>query len=374
MVAIDSSALRAQFQPSIDVARKACRRWGVTLDIADDADVTQAAQSVKECLQKAAEVACAFDSGVVYPSDFPGLVGGMPGLSLDAMTADIQNTASGSSGEIWGLAIRVKADELTFDVPIVYGIEVDAARTLLSLLDGRERDLVDIDAVSDATEASSVSLTLHADTWRVIKDLAMTGDVPLQISISFRRPVVWDLFRAELAQLPAHDLPIFSEEDFARRFMRSIRHDTAWIEGCISMLADYATVDAAPFSIEWQQWFPQMIEMLHAIGRPNDMAGISVVINFAVEEPREDGGWDCVALRTLLIACGLDPVGAYQVLESARMDPYPFYDLHQEEEKRFRLLGVSAIPDALLSAYRVSTTGRTEAYNEMARASAREDA
>ena len=110
-----------------------------------------------------------------------------------------------------------------------------------------------------------------------------------------------------------------------------------------------------------------MIDLLSSIGTPMPMDGISVILNFAVEEPvaGSRGDWAPVGYHNLVVAYGLEPLNAIHVLDFVRRNPTAFYDLPPEDARRHVLVGASAIQDTMLSALRVSAYGRTDAYERM---------
>jgi hypothetical protein len=291
---------RTQFQPFVDLARQACARWDVQLP-SSDGSASELAVIVREALQKAAVVAAESEVPLTYAGDTPGLVGSLPGLTLDSLRSDIAD--GGNFGDEWGICFRVTAGEVVFDVPLVFGIDEDSASSILAELDGREREFVSIDDIAEMTGSDSVEIRAHADSWSYMKNLAK------------------DL-----------SLDKWSPE---------------------------------PFSTEWASWFPQITDLLHAIGSPRAMTGMSVVLHFQVEE--ENGfDWEAVNARSVVVACGLDPVQAFALLEYVRMDPHPFYDLPDGDEKRFTLIATSAMPDAMLASCRITSSGRSAAYDRLA--------
>ena len=353
---------RTQFQPFIDLARQACTRWDVPIPTVDGSTVEQAV-AVRDALQKAAAAAAESEVPLTYAGDTPALVGSLPGLTLQSLRDDI--VEGGNYGDEWGICFRVVAGDIEFDVPLVFGLDEDSAGSILAEIDGREHEFVCIEDIAQMAEADAVTVKSHADSWRYMKSLSRDLSLDLVNALPYRRPGAWDLLRGEMTQIIPKTLPTWSEDDFQARFLLSVRYDMDTMAESRAMLALYADWTPEPFSSEWSAWFPQVTDLLHAIGTPRPIVGLSVVMHFSVEE--ENGfDWEAVNARTVVVACGLDPVQAHALLEYVRMDPHHFYDLPDEDEKRFTLIATSVIPDAMLASVRVTSSGRSDAYDKLA--------
>lgn len=360
------SEVTADAAARIVATRQVLARWNVPFDIPDNVSLDEAGKLITQGLQRAAEEARKFELDIPCVPDFPGLVGGFPGFSLDALLSDMSNPNPGSSGDEWGIAARVSSASLSFDIPIVYGIDEDAARRILKLLEGREDEFVDVDLMASTFPDSTFQIVFHADSWRTLKAIAAEGDVPLPLAAMFRRPVMWDMLRAEMAGIPASNMPAFDVNDFNVRYMKSIRYDYCHLTNVQQMLTMLSKNDLVPFTMEWQNWFAEMLDMLYLVGKPSPLPGLSVVIHLVAEESADGSSWEPFAPRTVLVACGLDPVGAYQLLEVVRSDPEPFLDLPDTDRKKFRVLGAAVIADAMLWSRRVTLSGRSNAYDFVA--------
>lgn len=357
---------RTQFQPFVDLARQACARWDVVVPNVEGS-VTDQAFAVRDALQKAAIAASESEPPLTYAGDTPGLVGSLPGLTLESLTSDI--VEGGNYGDEWGICFRVTAGEAVFDVPLIFGLDEDSATSIVAELDGREHEFVCIEDIAEATDADAVEVRAHADSWRYMKGLAKDLSLDLVTALPYRRPGAWDLLRGEMTGMVPRTLPIWSEDDFQSRFLLSVRYDMDNMAESRQMLTLYAVWTPEPFSSEWSAWFPQVTDLLHAIGVPRPMAGLSVLLHFSVEE--ENGfDWEAVNARSVVVACGLDPVQAHALLEYVRLDPHPFYDLPDGDEKRFSLIATSVVPDAMLASTRATSSGRSQAYDRLAAAMA----
>ena len=355
---------RTQFQPFVDLARQACLRWDVVVQSVEGS-VTDQAQAVREALCSAANVASMSEAPLTYAGDTPGLVGSLPGLTLESLRADI--VEGGNYGDEWGICFRVVAGDVSFDVPLVFGLDEDSATSIVAELDGREHEFVCVEDIADMAEVESISVSAHADSWRYMKGLSRDLSLDLVNALPYRRPGAWDLLRGEMTGMIPRTLPRWSEDDFQSRFLLSVRYDMDNMAESRQMLKLYAAWNPEPFSVEWSSWFPQVTDLLHAIGTPRPMSGMSVVMHFSVEE--ENGfDWEVVNARSVVVACGLDPVQAHALLQYVRLDPHHFYDLPDEGEKRFTLIATSAIPDAMLASTRVTSSGRSGAYDRLAAA------
>jgi hypothetical protein len=357
---------RIQFQPFVDLARQACSRWGVAVP-ADEGSVHDTALALREALKRAASAAADGEAAQTYAGDAPGLVGSLPGVTLDGLVSDVE--AGGNQGDEWGICFRVVAGDVAFDVPLVFGIDEDSATSILAEIDGREHEFVSIDDIAEMAKADSVEIRAHADSWSHLKRSAKDLAVDLPTALAYRRPGAWDVFRGEMTGMLPRSLPLWSEDDFQSRFLLSIRYDMDAMAESREMLRLYSLWSPEPFSAEWSSWFPQITDLLHAIGAPRPISGLSVLLHFSVEEPN-GYDWEAVNARNVVVACGLDPVQAHALLEYVNMDAAPFYDLPETEEKRFVLLAASVVPDALLASVRASSSGRSDAYDRLATAMA----
>lgn len=352
---------RSQFQPFVDLARQACARWDVAVT-GQEGSTADLAVAVRDALQKAALVAAESEVPITYPGDMPALVGSLPGLSLDSLRSDIVEGAN--YGDEWGICFRVVAGDVSFDVPLVFGLDEDSASSILAEIDGREHEFVCIEDVAVMADTDEVTVRAHADSWRYMKDLSKDLSLDLVTALPYRRPGAWDLLRGEMSQIVPRVLPAWSEADFQARYLLSVRYDMDNMAESREMLRLYAAWTPEPFSAEWNSWFPQVTDLLHAIGTPRPLAGMSVVMHFSVEE--ENGfDWEPVNARSVVVACGLDPIQAYVLLEFVRQDPDAFYDLPDAEDKRFSLQATSAMPDAMLASCRVTSSGRSDAYERL---------
>lgn len=353
---------RTQFQPFVDLARQACARWDVAIPVVEGS-TADLAVAVRQALQKAALTAADSEVPMTYAGDTPALVGSLPGMSLDSLRSDI---VEGSNyGDEWGICFRIVAGDVEFDVPLVFGIDEDSASSILAEIDGREHEFVCVEDVAVMADTDAVTVRAHADSWRYMKSLSKDLALDLVSALPYRRPGAWDLLRGEMTHVVPKTLPRWSEDDFQSRYLLSVRYDMDNMAESREMLRLYASWTPEPFSSEWSSWFPQVTDLLHAIGSPRPIAGLSVVMHFSVEE--ENGhDWEPVNARNVVVACGLDPVQAYALLEYVRMDPHHFYDLPDADDKRFTLIATSAMPDAMLASTRVTSSGRSEAYDRLA--------
>ena len=363
-VATQEPMSRAQFKPFVDLARQACARWGIVVP-SGGGTVTEDAVLVRDALQQAARVVAAEDGADTYAGDMPGLVGSLPGLSLESLRADIED--GGNQGDEWGICFRVQADDVVFDVPLVFGMDEDSARSIVAEIDGREHEFLCIDDIADMADSESVQVRAHADSWRYMKNMSRDHAIDLTTALAYRRPGAWDLFRGEMTEIVPHSLPLWSEDDFQARYLLSMRYDMDSMAESRKMLEMYAMWSPEPFSGEWMSWFPQITDLLHAVGNPRSILGLSVIMHFSVEE-QTPHDWEAVNGRNVVVACSLDPIQANALLEYVRMNPEPFHDLPETDEKRFMLMAVSVVPDAMLASIRATSSGRSKAYDRLVEA------
>lgn len=367
----------------VDVTAVACKRWKVDLNVPEDADIDRAGTIIRSALMRAAKNAAAFAEGPFYPDDHSWTVGGIRGVTLARMIeeAKLAKDKMGVSVEEWGIMARVSEGNLSFDVPVAVDLDQDSSENILALMRGREAEFVDIEALSSLFEDRPFGVRLHAGNWTSLREEADALDLTIDRSIHFRRPVTWDLMRAELSGLPIEPLPPFNAEEFYSRYAKSARYDANLMESNRALVESLAKMTVSPKGLKWQEWHPAVIDLLNSIGRPAEMDGISILLNFVVEEPAAVQPpkyldtdhpdhtpyetWHAVGFHNMVVCYGMHPLTAGFMLKLVREDPLPFYDLPPEKKRRFRLLGASAIQDASLFEHRASLNGRTQAYDQL---------
>lgn len=353
----------------VRAATETARRWKVALSVPADADDARAASMIRSAMISTAAAAAAFDAGPFYPDDHSWSYGGIRGLTRARISEEvaIANDSLAKAPEEWGIVARVTTGEFFFYVPLVIDLDESAARNILARMVGDEDVFVDVDAIGRVFRSpDGMTVELIADNWGELRDIARDGALPLDVAMDFRRPVVWDLLRARLAELPAEPLHPFSTEEYYSRYAMSTRYDGALMRSMRSRAPSVAKVKADALSPEWGEWFPAITDMLNVIGTAKAMDGISIILNFYVEEPAAEGdGWLPVGYHNVAVCFGLHPLTAIHVLELVRSEPGHFFDLPETEQQRYVLAGVSAIQDSMLSSLRVSLFGRTDAYEAM---------
>lgn len=352
-------------------------RWKTSLSVPQDADDARAASLIRGALLRAAQEASKFDGGRFYNDDNSWSHNGMRGLTRARIRdeVEISRDKMASAPEEWGIMARVEVGDVYFDIPIVIDLDESAARNVLDRLEGHAAYLVDVDLVGRAFPGEQFGIRLHADNWGHLRDLALDGFLTMEEAMDFRRPVVWDLIRASLADQAPEPFTPFSEEEFYTRFAKSSRFDTSLMESNREMVESIAKINVEPLSAAWGEWHPAVIDVLNSIGAPQPMDGISIILNFVVQEPllspdRDEEGealdsWGPVGYHNVIVAYGLHPLSAIHVLEIVKRNVTAFYDLPAAAAKRHVLVGVSAIQDTMLSSLRVSTYGRTDAYDRI---------
>lgn len=360
-----------------DRTQASVKRWGTTLDVPVEADDARAGTLIQGALIRAAKAAAAFDKGPFHPQDHSWTHDGMRGLSRERIADEmvLADDLMSPGTEEWGIMARVVCDGLWFDVPIAMDLNPDSARNILARMEGWEGRFVDVDLLGRVMEGKPATIRFHADNWAQLRELAAKGDMTMLEAMDFRRPVVWDLLRAELSDLPPEPLTPFSEEEFYTRFAKSARYDASLMLTNRGLVHPVSRLKVEPLSVAWSEWHPAVVDLLNMIGVPQVMEGISIILSFSVEEPcavdgRDADGeavsrWAAVSLHNMAVCYGLHPLSAVHVLDFVRRNAASFFDIPTEENRRFVMKGVSAIPDALLSAYRVSLHGRTGAYDAM---------
>ena len=352
-------------------------RWKVGLSVPLDADDARAASLIRGALVRAAQEAAKYEPVPFYNDDNSWSHNGMRGLSRARIREEVEISRDkmAPAPEEWGIMARVELDDLYFDIPIAIDLDESAARNVLDRLEGMAAYLVDIDQVGRSFPGEEFGVRLHADNWGRLRDLALDGFITMDEAMDFRRPVVWDLIRAQLADLPPEPFTPFSEEEFYTRFAKSSRFDWSLMESNRQLVESIAKINVEPLTPAWGEWHPAVIDVLNAIGAPQAMDGISIILNFVVQEPlaipvRDDEGealdsWGPVGYHNLIVGYGLHPLSAIHVLEIVKRNVTAFYDLPASPGKRHVLIGVSAIQDTMISSMRVSTHGRTDAYDRL---------
>lgn len=349
-------------------AEKELLRWGVVLDFPDDAPLSTRVDILRSSVMVASEKALSFPLPDFYPDDHGWNQSGIRGLSRARMIEDSKPDPYASSGEEWGICARVVCSGTIFDVPIAIDLDEESCRRFMERMDGLESIFVDIPRVIDALGASDVEIQLHCGNWAAMREISNKTDLSLADAIIFRRPAIWDLMRARESGLGAEPLRRFDEEEFHTRLLRSARFDEVRMHSNKAMLRSLSSMRFDFMSHKWVSWFPTVIETMQSIGAPGSFEGMSVLLNFVVEEPgaEETASWVPVASHNLIVAYGLHPLSAAPLLDLVRSDPTPFYDLPEQPLKRYRLLGASVIQDTMLSSFGASANGRTDAYDIMA--------
>lgn len=355
----------------------AVRRWNTSLSVPEDADDERAAEMIRGALVRASKVASQFDGGDFYHDDSSWSHLGMRGISRARIIEEVEISKDkmAPAPEEWGIMARVICDDFFFDIPLIIDLDADAARNILDRMEGHAARFVDVDMIGALFPGEKFDVLLHADNWGQLRELALNGFLTMTEALAFRRPVVWDLFRAQLSEQSPGDLPAFSEEEFYTRFAKSSRFDESFMHSNREMVESVARISVPALSPAWGEWHPAVIDLLNSIGAPQPMEGISVTLNFAVKEPAlnpgrdEDGDpietWHAVGFHNVIVAYGLSPLNAFYLLEFVRRNPVAFYEMPESEERRYVLMGASAIQDTMLSAQRVSCMGRTDAYDRI---------
>lgn len=356
------------------------RRWGTTLSVPEDADDVRAASQIRSALVRASQAAAQFQGGPFYNDDNSWSHNGMRGLTRSRIRdeVEISRDRMAPAPEEWGILARVLLGENFFDIPLVIDLDPDSARNIVERMEGHEERFVDVDLLARVFPGEDFRIFLHADNWGKLREYALAGFLTMDEAMDFRRPVVWDLFRAQLADLPPEALTPFSEEEFYTRFAKSSRFDASLMNSNREMVEAIAKIHVEPLTPAWGEWHPAIIDVLNSIGAAQAMDGISIILNFAVEEPTleprrdQDGealdSWQAVGYHNVIVGYGLHPLSAIHVLEFVRRNPTAFYHLPPGVDRRHVLVGASAIQDTMISSMRVSTFGRTDAYERMVEA------
>lgn len=360
------------------------RRWDTTLNIPEDADDKRAASMIRSALIRAAANASKFNGGPYYHDDHSWSHEGIRGITRDRIREEvaISRDKMAPAPEEWGIMARVISDGMFFDIPIAIDLDADSARNILNRIEGMEEVFVDIESLGRCFPGEDFKIFFHTDNWGKLREFALEGFILMDEALDFRRPVVWDLLRARLSELPCEPLNPFSEEEFFTRFAKSSRFDPSLMRASCNMVEDVARLHVNELTPEWGEWHPAIIDLLNTIGAARRMDGISIILNFVLQEPkaeqdyeREDPriDWQSVGYHNLIVAYGLHPLAAIYLLDFVKKNPTAFYDLPSSDDRRYVLVGASAIQDTMLSAMRVSSHGRTDAYDKMVKASENED-
>lgn len=357
-------------------AGETVRRWDTALNVPHDADDVRAASMIRSAMISAAAVASSREIGPFYPDDNSWSYNGIRGLTRERISEEVEIAEDNmaKAPEEWGIIARVSVGDVSFFVPIAIDLGESVATNIMARMIGHESVYVDVDAVARAFPVGDeLTVQFIADNWGQLRDVARSGDLAMDVAMDFRRPVVWDLLRARLSELPPEPLHPFSAEEFYAHYARSARYDNSLMRSTRSMVSSVAKVKSEPLTPAWGEWFPAITDMLSMIGKAQPMDGISIILNFYVEEPLVDGtGWAPVGYHNTAVCYGLHPLTAINVLDLVREEPGYFFDMPETEHQRYVLAGVSAIHDSMLSSLRVSLTGRTDAYDVMVASEAAE--
>lgn len=355
---------------------QAVYRWQVKLDINDNDTDETAGEKIINAIKIAAKKASEFSEGPFYYDDHPWTNNGIRGLTHERMKEEVLLAQDKmiAAQEEWGIMARVSCEDDFFDIPIALDIDEPATRNILERMKGMEATFVNVELVGDLFPGKDFTIQFHADNWCKLREISNSGVLPLDSAMFFRRPVVWDLFRAEFSELEFGSLPEFTEDEFYARLGKSSRFDQSLIESSKNSVLSLSEIAPKPMSIEWGRWFPVILDLINLIGKPRPMDGISILLNFLVEEPvdgvRDEEGdlvekWSTVALHNMIVCYGLHPLAAPHILEFVRKNPMDFYDLPETENRRYVLAGASAIHDSMLSVMRASTVGRLPVYEKI---------
>lgn len=357
----------------------AVRRWNTTMSIPEDADDDRLTLMIRSALVRASQEAAKYSGGPFYPDDHSWSHTGFRGLTIKRIREEVELSKDkmAPAQEEWGIVAHVAGDGIWFYVPFAIDLDEAAARNIVQRLEGSEAAIVEVDILSSVFGGKEFEITIAAANWSVLREHALDASLMLDEAMAFRRPVIWDLLRASMSDLPPSELPPFELDEFFSRFAKSSRYDTNLMETNKNIVESFCAAKVEPMTPAWGEWHPCAIDLLNSIGPARAMDGISIILNFVVEEPvagvdiTSEGGeimrrWAPVAYHNLIVAYGLDPVNAAHILDLVRSDPDPFYDLPDEDVRRYSLVGASAIQDTMLSKMRVSTIGRTDAYNAVA--------
>lgn len=356
------------------------RRWNATLSIPEDADDIRAATMIRSAIIRASQSASQFQGGPFYNDDNSWSHNGLRGLSRARIREEVEISRDkmAPAPEEWGIMARVLIEDSFFDIPLVIDLDPDSARNIADRMEGHEDRFVDVEMIGRSFPGEDFKVFLHADNWGKLREIALGGFLTMDEAMDFRRPVVWDLFRAQLADLPMEPLTPFSEEEFFTRFAKSSRFDASLMNSNREMVETLAKIHVEPMTPAWGEWHPAIIDVLNSIGAAQPMDGISVILNFVVQEPAAEDGrdedgeaverWLTTGYHNVVVAYGLHPLTAIHVLDFVRRNPTAFYDLPPGVDRRHVLVGASAIQDTMISSLRVSTYGRTDAYDRMVEA------
>lgn len=369
-------------QSYVAIASEVCARWGVKFQVPADADDDRAASIIRSSLMRAGKAAAASVPAPFYWDDNRWMHDGIRGITRDLIDREqeIAGNPVAESTDEWGIMARVSDGESGFDIPIAMDLDPDSTRNILDLLDGMEEALVDLEALGELVDGE-FTVTLHAGNWASLRDLQAEQSLPMLDALVFRRPATWDIVRARLSGLPPEDLPEFQEEAFYSRLARSVRFDPGLMSSQRKMADRLPSLEVKPGTPKWGEWFPSVADLLRSIGDPVPMDGMSVMLNFVVEEPLAEqpetyldpdhpdhspfADWEVVGHHNLVVGAGLHPLTAVHLYDVVVENPLPFYDLEDDADRRYRLIGASIIQDSMLSMVRATLNGRGPAYDAM---------
>ena len=360
----DQFSLRIE---EINKTTSACvKRWGVIFDEASP--LMEAGKAIRTALIKASSKALKFEFSPVYSDDHSWLGAGMRGLSMQRV-AEISEDPYAIDSDLYGVVAIAKSGNKGIVIPLVSDLDESSSYTALTMIKEDILSHIDSSLIAEIFESEDFDLSIASGNWKTLGPLIDQSILTLEEALWLRKSGSWDLLRGSVSGLPCSQLPEMSENEFASRYLRSMRFSGAEIDSAKIMLESIMMKEYEFLTPNWMSWFEGMIESLNLIGPPKFFEGLSVLIPFAYEEVMEDNPfqWHPISIHNMCIACGLNPVSASFIYELARRDPIEFHNLLPMSTSRYRALGVLLIPDVELARYRASIMGRrSDGYNRLA--------
>lgn len=311
----------------------------------------------------------------VYPNDHSWSSIGLRGLTVSRLKADDEPTGLQKAGEEWGVVALAEGMGCAVVIPLMADLSEDTARVVADHVDKNKSDFIDASqipflfskkgGVDPKSEEAIASITIAALSWDEIRDLAKDANLPLSEAIFFRKPVAWDLLRAQMSAAKCPPLHEFSEKEFESRKDRSVKFTRDKTEATKALLKVAAKKDVNLDTPAGRNWFSLVVDGLNSLGIGRPMEGISVILNFEVID-KEVGA---IGVRSLCIGYGLDPVQASYLLDLAQENPSAFHLLDYSEDRIFHFFSAMAVPDMYLAAVGATVNGRDpESYARLVEA------
>lgn len=364
----------------LDAARTVSSRWGITIPQNPEDPMKE----IRIGLRRSMIVAMKQSFTPVYPDDHSWRATGLSGISVARLKEDDGPSLMEKSSEEWGVAALVKGFDCFIIIPIACDLDEPFALKFAEFVRSSEGSFLDLEEVVPVLsrgskgdeEEQDVSVAIISATWSDIRDFSQDSILPLSEAVFFRRPVIWDLYRAKLSDASCPALAPFSKSEFYQRYFRSVRFDRKLALSAIEMLASLSEVEPNFNNNSGINWFNLVCDSLNSLGIGRRFEGLSVILHVQVfhrkdetqsdDLPSEILDWEMSSVMNICVAYGLDPVQASYLEELVGSDGEAFHSLESTSKKYYSALAVTVIPDIHLAGMKATVTGRNaDAYDAL---------